>query len=139
MSVSVVAAVVFAARGEAQVCRSIPQPITEAGSRFNFVVEKADKLPDDGVTRVAGALLGEPHTSNRIDKILLINGNDTIVANDIDGVDFERYYQWEDDGLIRIEIDFPVSAKTGKLPVVDRRTKMVFNTVRGDITIKKPL
>lgn len=51
------------------------------------------------LTRVYGKLIGTPHTSNCITEI---SG-----ATDIDGVDFKRWYQFEDDGIIDIEIDFP--------------------------------
>lgn len=55
------------------------------------------------LTRIYGTLVGRPHTSGRIDAVLL-NG---IHCCDIDGVDFNRYFQWEDDGKIPVELDFP--------------------------------
>ncbi|MDE6716280.1 MAG: hypothetical protein K2J74_07365 [Muribaculaceae bacterium] len=51
------------------------------------------------LTRVYGKLIGIPHTSNCITEI---SG-----ATDIDGVDLKRWYQFEDEGIINVEIDFP--------------------------------
>lgn len=57
------------------------------------------------LTRVYGRLIGTPHTSHRIDGVKMTPGG--VYATDIDGVDFKRYFQWEDDGEIAVEIDFP--------------------------------
>ncbi|MDE5839013.1 MAG: hypothetical protein K2H39_08160 [Paramuribaculum sp.] len=57
------------------------------------------------LTRVYGKLTGTPHTSHRIDAVKLQTGG--LAATDIDGVDFKRWFQWEDDGAIPVEIDFP--------------------------------
>lgn len=87
--------------------------------------------PDDGIVRVKGDLKGIPHTSSRIDAAVLVVGTQTFTAQDIDGVDFERYFQWEDEGVIPLEIDFVVPAlkKNFKIKPSD---KVVFTTVRGE-------
>lgn len=59
------------------------------------------------LSRVYCKIIGLPHTSERIDKATLVVNGATLSATDIDGVDFKRYFQWEDDGIIRLEIDFP--------------------------------
>ena len=60
------------------------------------------------LTRVYGRLSGRPHTSNRIDLLLLRPAQGAQVeSTDIDGVDMKRWFQWEDDGIITVEIDFP--------------------------------
>ena len=59
------------------------------------------------LTRVYGKLVGRPHTSHRVDEATLLTGKSSFKADDIDGVDFKRYFQWEDEGEILIEIDFP--------------------------------
>lgn len=59
------------------------------------------------LTRVYGKLVGRPHTSHRVDDATLLSGKSSFKADDIDGVDFKRYFQWEDEGEILIEIDFP--------------------------------
>ena len=71
--------------------------------------------------------VGIPHTSQRIDSIDLIVGKQKIAATDIDGVDFERYFQFEDDGVQVIEVDFPFK---GQLP---KTAELIFHTVKGDI------
>ena len=57
------------------------------------------------LTRVYGVLTGTPHTSHRIDAIKLLHNG--AIATDVDGIDFKRWFQWEDEGELRVEIDFP--------------------------------
>lgn len=60
------------------------------------------------VTRLYGKLKGMPHTSSRIDSLTMtLSGGNKTASTDIDGVDMRRWFQWEDDGLIPVEIDFP--------------------------------
>ena len=59
------------------------------------------------LTRVYGRLTGTPHTSSRVDSAVMKSAGRSYTGNDIDGIDFKRYFQWEDDGCILIEIDFP--------------------------------
>lgn len=88
----------------------------------------------DGIVRIKGKLVGKPHTSDRIDcATLTVNGH-TYTATDIDGVDFERYFQWEDDGVIPLEIDFQLPK--GKLPKVTSKSMLTLKTVRGDLKFK---
>lgn len=63
------------------------------------------------LVRVYGKLTGTPHTSSRIDRVSLIVEGATLESTDIDGVDFGRYFQWEDEGVINIELDFPAIRK----------------------------
>lgn len=70
-----------------------------------FHVDSVDYRTD--LTRVYGQLMGQPHTSGRIDAVEIESGGRKFVADDIDGVDFKRYYQYEDEGVIPLEIDFP--------------------------------
>ena len=58
------------------------------------------------LTRVYGTLTGTPHTSHRIDAIKMQHNG--AIATDVDGIDFKRWFQWEEDGELRVEIDFPV-------------------------------
>lgn len=88
-----------------------------------IVVDSIDFRPD--LIRVYASLLGAPHTSGRIDDITLMVGKRAAKATDIDGIDFNRYYQWEDDGIIPIEIDFP------NMPQF-KYAQIVLNTVRGE-------
>ena len=62
----------------------------------------------DDLTRVYGELIGKPHTAARIDEITLtIAPGKSYGWADIDGIDANRYFQWEDEGRIAVEIDFP--------------------------------
>ncbi len=56
-------------------------------------------------------------------------GNEAFKAEDIDGIDFERWFQWEDDGVISIEVDFKAMkpVKSGTL---------IIETARGVDTSK---
>ena len=80
------------------------------------------------LVRVYGRLTGTPHTSSRIDRVSLVIDGATLESTDIDGVDFGRYFQWEDDGVINIELDFPA---VRKFPSSGR---IVMTTPRGDST-----
>lgn len=81
-----------------------------------FVADSIDCRKD--LTRLYGRLTGRPHTSERIDSVTIkINGK-IYVSNDIDGVDFKRWFQWEDEGEIPVEIDFP-TLKLGKTATVE--------------------
>lgn len=84
----------------------------------------------DGVSRIRFELEGIPHTSNRIDEVILYYQGNPEVATDIDGVDFKRYYQWEDDTLIPVDIDFPYH-KT-----FSPNDSVSFVTVHGRFTTK---
>ena len=58
-----------------------------------------------------------------------------IKANDIDGVDFERYFQWEDDGNIYIEIDFPGYRQPRRMLGCSDGSQIVFHTAKGDVVV----
>lgn len=93
---------------------------------FNAIITDIDNDNRDGVTRISCRISGTAHTSNRIDAIELHCNDNILEATDIDGIDFRRYYQLEEDGKIEVEIDFP---KINEFPVDSR---MIFKTVRGD-------
>lgn len=99
---------------------------------FEFRMSEVTAYDDDHIVRVGGELIGMPHTSNRIDCILLVNGCDTIAANDIDGVDFKRYFQWEEGGVIDIEFDFPAVGQ--RMPAVGAGSQILFQTILGTYT-----
>lgn len=71
------------------------------------------------VTRLYGKLIGMPHTSGRIDTMTLSTPDGrTVVSSDIDGVDMKRWFQWEDDGVIPVEIDFPPMKRPARATIV---------------------
>lgn len=94
-----IAAVVFAVGAKVVRTTSTTDPV------LTVTVDSIDFRTD--LTRVYGKLVGRPHTSHRVDEATLLTGKTSFKADDIDGVDFKRYFQWEDEGEILIEIDFP--------------------------------
>lgn len=92
---------------------------------LSFRVDSIDYRAD--LTRVYGKLVGRPHTSNRIDGVSLTTTGSAVTSTDIDGVDFQRYFQWEDDGQIPLEIDFPATKPS-------RQVLFLFITAHGQST-----
>lgn len=90
---------------------------TQSAGATAAVVDSIDFRQD--LTRVYARLKGTPHTAARIDNITMQAGKTTLVMNDIDGIDAERWFQWEDTPYIPIEIDFA--------PIKNTETKMVFS------------
>ncbi len=68
------------------------------GEALPLVVDRMAYRSD--LTRLYGRLVGRPHTSCRVDAVSLTAGKRVYTATDIDGVDFKRWFQWEDDGEI---------------------------------------
>lgn len=68
-------------------------------------VDSIDYRPS--LTRVYCRALGRPNTSGRIDSVTVANTRASIQANDIDPIEFGRSFQWEEDGVLPLEIDFP--------------------------------
>lgn len=91
------------------------------GQHLTLVVDSIDYRAD--LTRMYGKFVGRPHTSQQVKSITLHNGARSYAATDIDGVDFNRWFQWEDDGVIPVEIDFDKmpEVKTGRLVIVTPR------------------
>ena len=100
ISAMMVAAVVLMAAG-----RDVRRCSASSTGNLTILADSIDFRSD--LARLYGRLQGRPHTSDRIDRIYVsVNGVETD-ASDIDGVDFKRWFQWEDDGLIPVEIDLP--------------------------------
>lgn len=100
--------------------------VNQLDAEINIIPDKSVKT-ENGI-RISVCLVGIPHTSQRIDSVDLIVSGKTIKANDIDGVDFERYFQFEDEGVQMVDIDFPFQ---GTLP---KTAQLIFHTAKGDIT-----
>ncbi|MBD5252939.1 MAG: hypothetical protein HDS51_01755 [Barnesiella sp.] len=124
LTLAVAALVAMACTAYSGVKRNYVSAPAGASEPIAFTVDSIDFRKD--LTRVYGRLTGAPHTSNRIDDATLYTPAGAFEATDIDGVDFRRYFQWEDDGEIAIEIDFP-RVKSVKA--------VTFTTVRGKATI----
>ena len=96
---------------------------------FDVTVKSADFRK--GLVRITCDIKGRPNTSHRIDAVALMpSGKISHPASDIDGVEFKHYFQWEDNGVITIEIDFPVTYH------YLRRFDLVFDTVYGKYTFQ---
>lgn len=80
--------------------------IQHKSKAVSFLIYKIDFRED--LTRVYMRIVGRPHTSFRIDSLQLStkDGN-KYEFTDIDGIDANRYFQWEDSGEIDVEVDFP--------------------------------
>ena len=100
--------------------------VNQLDAEINIIPDKSVKT-DTGVRLTVG-VVGIPHTSQRIDSVDLVMGSKIVKATDIDGVDFERYFQFEDQGVIMLEIDFPFKG------VIPKTATLVFHTVKGDVT-----
>ena len=99
--------------------------VNQLDADINIIPDKTIKT-DEGI-RISLCIVGIPHTSERIDSIDLVMGPKLVKATDIDGIDFERYFQFEDEGVQLVEVDFPFK---GTLP---KTAKLIFHTVKGDI------
>lgn len=99
--------------------------VNQLDAEINIIPDKYIKT-DDGI-RITLCLVGIPHTSQRIDSIDLVIGQKVVPATDIDGVDFERYFQFEDEGVQTIEVDFPSKE------ALPKSATLIFHTVKGDI------
>lgn len=98
-----------------KVIRSVKYTSTPAG------IVKIDSIDyRKNLTRVYGKLCGQPHTSMKIENIT--------GAIDIDGIDFKRWFQFEETGIIPIEIDFkPMKVNTFLFEI---------NSTKGKISCK---
>lgn len=90
---------------------------------MNVTVDKIEYRSD--LTRVYATMNGNPNRAQRIDAVKLLAGmHREYDATDIDGVDFKRWFQWDDSGVIKLEIDFPPIKRTKKIT-------LFFDTPKG--------
>ncbi|MDE6267252.1 MAG: hypothetical protein K2M07_07900 [Muribaculaceae bacterium] len=106
-----------------QTVRRQPHPVT-------VDVTGVNNTNTDGVTRISVNLVSLPNTSSRVDSVTLVTRDGhRYLAGDIDGIDFKRYFQWEDEGKISVDVDFPLQKST-------KGARVIFHTVYGDFTGK---
>ncbi|MDY3858150.1 MAG: hypothetical protein ACI30D_07555 [Muribaculaceae bacterium] len=121
------AAILMLAGGAAMVAPQAAQAqVNQLDAEINIIPDKVTKTTN-GI-RISLCLVGIPGTSQRIDSVDLVVGPKVIKATDIDGVDFERHFQFEDTGVQVIELDFPY---TGPL---SNKNRLVFHTEKGDVS-----
>lgn len=113
-----------------QVCApETPATLLKKKHPVTLVLKSIDNSNGSGVTRIGIDLQSIPSTSSRLDSAVIINGNVKKKAIDVDGVDFQRYFQWEENGVVYIELDFPFQKKLSK------NAKVILHTVHGDYTL----
>lgn len=101
------------------------------GSQKHFMqvrIEKVDNNNSDGVSRISCALVGIPHTSSRVDSVIAVVKGVKYKSTDIDGVDYGRYFQWEEDGVIPVDVDVK------SIKRFTNRDSLKFYTVYGVFT-----
>lgn len=84
---------------------SCHQQLTQPRHFMKIVVDRIDNNNSDHVSRVSCTVLGVPHTSSRVDSVTAVIGGRVSKATDIDGIDFGRYFQWEDEGAVPVDVD----------------------------------
>lgn len=99
--------------------------VYQADAEFNVIPDKV--VPTDDGIRISVCLVGVPSTAQTINGVDLVVGPKVIKATDIDGVDFDRAFQFEDTGVMVIELDFPFK---GQLP---KTATMTIHTPKGDV------
>jgi len=92
-------------------------------------LKSMDNDNGSGVTRIGIDMLSMPSTSSRVDSATIVNGKIKKRAIDIDGVDFGRYFQWEEEGVRYIELDFPKQKR-----IIDG-AKVILHTVHGNYVL----
>lgn len=95
---------------------------------MTVTIDSVSYRPD--LTRVYATMKGHPNRAQRIDDIIFRYGHKSIEATDIDGVDFRRWFQWDDTGIINLEIDFPAIPDNKKIA-----KKLIFDTPKGEYTV----
>lgn len=126
MSARVCAAILSLILSAAVISFAQALPRQSVGRPLSVKVDSISLRPD--LARVYGKLIGTPHTSDRVDSAVIESGKKRYKATDIDGIDFKRYFQWEDEGVILVEIDFP--------PMKKADGWLVLKTIRGDVSTR---
>ena len=121
--VSVAVTLVMTVSAQQPTIKREPHPVTVDVTGIN-------NTNSDGVTRISVKLISVPNTSSRVDSVTLVMPDGRrYTAGDIDGIDFKRYFQWEEDGQVKVDVDFPRQKRV-------KGAKLIFHTVYGDFTGK---
>ena len=81
------------------------QQLTQPRHFMKIVVDRIDNNNSDHVSRVSCTVIGVPHTSSRVDSVTAVIKGRVYRSTDIDGIDFGRYFQWEEEGAIPVDVD----------------------------------
>jgi hypothetical protein len=120
------AAILAVAGGAFVAPTPIAAQVNQVNAEINIIPDKV--TPTDNGIRISVCLVGIPTTSQHIDAVDLNIGTKVIKATDVDGIEFEKTFQFEDTGVQVIELDFPFK---GQLP---KTATLTFHTAQGDIT-----
>lgn len=105
----------------------------QSKARDHYMTIQIDSIScREDLSRVYCKALGRPHTSNRIDGVKL---DGKIAATDIDPIYFERAFQFEDEGEILLEVDFPALKSKPASFYMEFQTP--YGIVRGTYSAKK--
>lgn len=85
----------------------------------------------EDLSRVYCRAIGRPNTSHRIDGVKL---NGKIDATDIDPIYFKQAFQWEEEGVQPLEIDFPALKRKPSTFFLEFQTP--YGLVRGAYSAK---
>lgn len=96
-----------------------------AGGVLSLAIDSIDFRTD--LTRVYGRIYGRPNTSQRIDAATLTVGRRSVSWTDVDGIEMKHYFQFEEDGMLPLEIDFPAVGAS-------RKCSLTFVTSLGNYT-----
>ena len=81
------------------------QQLTQPRHFMKIVIDRIDNNNSDYVSRVSCTIIGVPHTSSRVDSVTAVIKGRVYRSTDIDGIDFGRYFQWEEEGAIPVDVD----------------------------------
>ncbi len=107
------------------------QQLTQPRHFMKIEVDRIDNNNSDHVSRVSCTIIGVPHTSSRVDSVTAVIKGRVYKSTDIDGIDFGRYFQWEEEGAIPVDVDI-VHTRT-----FSTNDSIRFHTVHG--TYASPL
>lgn len=149
---TLIAAIALTAAGARTLREYTAMPLPGARYPFTLTVDSIEFRSD--LVRLYGHLLATPHASARIDGFTISEGDKVLApadmksypANDIDGFEFTHRFQWEDDGDLPIEIDFPsfqpqnaflISAATPTGPVTWALRRTSARATKGTKAVKR--
>ena len=81
------------------------QQLTQPRHFMKIEIDRNDNNNTDYVSRVCCIIIGLPHTSSRVDSVTAVIKGSVYRSTDIDGIDFGRYFQWEEEGAIPVDVD----------------------------------
>lgn len=124
----VLSAVTAMAGSRGAMIRNLSSEPGEAARKAGWTLRVDSVMTRDDVTRLYATLLGPANRAGRIDSVSAAGHE----ATDIDGVDFKRWFQWEEDGVVSLEIDFPpsfrpVARSPWSISAATDRGKLVWN------------